>query len=62
MLLMRHLSYLIKGVKHGLQNLGSKSLEILREKINTNIIGTEIRTPNAQAEGNVHNLYSYQNN
>ena len=58
----KHLSYLLKGVKHGLQNLGSENIETLKKKVRTNIIGTEIRTPNAQAEGNVHNLYSYQNN
>ena len=34
-----HLSYLLKGVKHGLQNLGSENIETLKKKVKTNYLG-----------------------
>lgn len=57
--LERHLSYLMKGVKHGFQNLGSINIETLQEKITNDALAIEIRTAPAQMEAGIHHLYSY---
>jgi IMP dehydrogenase len=57
--LEKHLNYLVKGVKHGFQNLGSQNIDIIHKKINDGEIGLEIRTAPAQNEAGIHNLYSY---
>lgn len=57
--LEKHLNYLIKGVKHGFQNLGSQNINIIHNKINDGEMGLEIRTAPAQSEAGIHNLYSY---
>ena len=57
--LERHLSYLMKGVKHGFQNLGSINIETLQEKITNDELAIEIRTAPAQMEAGIHHLYSY---
>ena len=57
--LERHLNYIIKGVKHGFQNLGCNSINILHRKIDEDGLFIEIRTAPAQHEAGVHHLYSY---
>ena len=57
--LERHFNYLIKGVKHGFQNLGCNSINILHRKIDEDGLFIEIRTAPAQHEAGVHHLYSY---
>eukprot|EP01132_Coremiostelium_polycephalum_P005893 gene5893-7338_t len=52
--------YLIQGIKHGLQDIGSPSITQLRKDVYSGKIRFEIRTPAAQVEGNVHSLYSYE--
>ena len=56
----KHLLYILKGVKHGFQNMGIKNLNVLNEKLNKDEVLCEIRTLPAQSEGAVHNLYSYK--
>ena len=50
--------YLTKGVKHGFQNLGIKSITDLRKQS----ILWEIKTPSAQIEGKVHGLHRFEKN
>ena len=57
--LEKHLNYLVKGVKHGFQNLGSQNIDIIHKKINDSELCLEIRTAPAQNEAGIHNLYSY---
>ena len=52
-------NYLIKGVKHGFQNLGCNSINVLHRKIDEDGLFIEIRTAPAQHEAGVHHLYSY---
>ena len=56
----RFLPYLVQGVKHGLQDLGNRSLEDLHDSLYKGLLGFELRTHAAQVEGGVHNLHSYE--
>ena len=58
--LQKHVTYLIKGVKHGFQNLGSQDIKQLQDKIDSGNIRGEFRTQQSQNDGKIHNLYSYQ--
>lgn len=51
-----YVPYMLKSVKHGMQNLGCKNI---RDLENTRF---EKRSFQAQKEGGIHDLYSYENN
>ncbi|CAJ0579490.1 unnamed protein product, partial [Mesorhabditis spiculigera] len=51
--------YLIRGVQHGFQDIGIQSLSEMHEKVSAGLIRFERRSPNAQLEGGVHSLHSY---
>lgn len=52
--------YLYNGLQHSLQDMGVKTLKQLREEADSGKLRFELRTASAQAEGNVHNLVSYE--
>jgi len=56
----RFLPYLLQGVKHGLQDLGTKNLEELNKQRLNGDLRFELRTSAAQREGGVHSLYAYE--
>ena len=56
----RFVPYLLQGVKHGLQDLGVRSVSQLHEYTRTGLNRFEVRTHAAQREGGVHNLHSYE--
>lgn len=56
----RFLPYLMQGVRHGLQDLGARSLADLQSMVNDGRMRFELRTPAAQREGSVHSLYSFE--
>jgi IMP dehydrogenase len=58
--LRRYIPYLKQGVRHGLQDAGCMSVEEAREKLYSDKLRFEIRSPAAQKEGSVHGLHSYQ--
>jgi len=52
--------YLYNGLQHSLQDMGIRSLKELRAEADKGNVRFELRTASAQAEGNVHNLVSYE--
>ena len=56
----RYMPYLIQGVKHGLQDLGTASLHDLHVRREDGRLRFEVRSPAAIKEGGVHNLHSFE--
>lgn len=52
--------YLVAGVQHSLQDIGVKSLDALRDGVDSGLVRFEMRSASAQAEGNVHGLHSHE--
>lgn len=57
---LRYLPYLEVGIKHSCQDLGIRSLDELRTKMYNRSLRVMKRTHSAQAEGNVHSLFSHE--
>mmetsp|Transcript_4498 Transcript_4498/g.9766 ORF Transcript_4498/g.9766 Transcript_4498/m.9766 type:complete len:191 (-) Transcript_4498:109-681(-) len=55
-----YMPYLCQGLKHGLQDLGVRSVASLPEKLHAGELRFELRSPAAQREGGIHGLHSYE--
>jgi len=55
-----YVPYLVQGLKHGMQDLGAKSKELLHEQLTTGQLRFELRSPAAQREGGIHGLHSFE--
>ncbi len=51
--------YLIQSLKHSFQDMGIKDMYTLHKYLNSGDLRFEIRSPMAQREGHVHDMYSY---
>jgi IMP dehydrogenase len=58
--LHKYVPYLIQGIKHGLQDIGTKSVEQLAVDLAAGKLRFELRSPAAQREGGVHGLHSFE--
>merc|ERR1719222_314428 len=56
----RYVPYLVQGLKHGMQDIGAKSVEELKRQLYAGELRFELRSPAAQREGGVHGLHSYE--
>lgn len=56
----KFLGYLTTGLQHGLQDIGVRSVEELKEKVVSGVVRFERRSASAQLEGGVHGLHSFE--
>ena len=59
--LSQYIPYIIQSIKHGLQYIGPENIDFLHRLNRQGYIHYEIRSAQSQKDGNVHDLYSYEN-
>lgn len=55
-----YLPYLIQGLKHSFQDMGTRDVASLHKGIYSGELRFELRSASAQIEGHVHDMYSYK--
>ncbi|CAN0140254.1 unnamed protein product [Scytosiphon promiscuus] len=58
--LRKYLPYLITGLRHGIQDVGMRSMEEMHSALADGTLRLELRSPAAQREGGVHSLHSFE--
>jgi IMP dehydrogenase len=58
--ILQFLSYLYIGLQHSCQDMGARSLDILKEMVDSGQVRFERRTQSAIVEGGVHSLHSFE--
>ncbi|MBN2161242.1 MAG: IMP dehydrogenase [Spirochaetes bacterium] len=58
--LFEFVPYLIQGLKHSFQDMGTKDMKVLHENLYAGKLRFELRSLSAQLEGGVHDMYSYK--
>ena len=59
--IINYMPYLSQGLKHGLQDMGVRSVGDLPQLLEQGELRFELRSAAAQREGGVHGLHSYEN-
>lgn len=57
--LNRYFPYICQSIRHGLQDMGTKSLSLVWERLFNGQLRFELRSPSAQREGGIHDLHSF---
>lgn len=52
--------YLLQGLRHSFQDIGTRDIKTLHERLVDGSLRFELRSLSAQLEGGVHDLYSYK--
>merc|ERR1712085_57874 len=55
----RYLPYLCQGLRHGMQDMGARSVDELQRQLHAGELRFELRSAAAQREGGVHGLHSF---
>ena len=58
--LLDYVPYLVQGLRHSFQDMGARNLSVLHEMMRKGALKFELRSPSAQIEGGVHDMYSYK--
>ncbi|CAE7690497.1 impdh [Symbiodinium necroappetens] len=58
----RYIPYLTQGIRHGMQDIGAKSVDQLQAMLQEGQLRFELRSAAAQREGGVHGLHSFERN
>jgi IMP dehydrogenase len=58
--IQKYVPYLVQGIRHGLQDIGVRSVMALHAALQKGWLRFELRSPAAQIEGKVHHLHSYE--
>jgi len=58
--MMKYIPYLIQGMKHGMQDIGMRSVAEVHEKLYASVLRFELRSAAAQKEGGIHGLHSFE--
>merc|ERR1712217_795596 len=56
----RYMPFLVQGLKHGMQDIGSPTVDKLRDMLHSGHLRFELRSAAAQREGGVHGLHSFE--
>ncbi|KAG9130622.1 hypothetical protein Leryth_011879 [Lithospermum erythrorhizon] len=57
---LKFIPYTMHAVKQGFQDLGASSIQSAHDLLRSGTLRLEVRTGEAQAEGGVHGLVSYE--
>lgn len=57
--LNRYVPYLLQSIRHGMQDMGTRSITDLHEQMYGGRVRFELRSASAQKEGGVHDLHSF---
>merc|ERR1719182_331709 len=55
-----YMPYLVQGVRHGMQDIGARSIADLQSQLYGGALRFELRSPAAQREGGIHGLHSFE--
>ncbi len=55
-----YVPYLVQGLKHSFQDMGTRDITTLHERLESGELRFEMRSLSAQIEGGVHDMYSYK--